>query len=242
MKKAIILLVISVFMLPKMEVHAQNEVKPFEHLSVSVNAGTLGAGVQVAAPINRYLSLRTGVMVFKYTYDYDYKEVLHHPDYANEAPVPMEAKANMVNGLLMADFFPFPSKCFHVTGGFYMGSSDIVKVSADQPGRLVEVADVIIKPGVSGRAAAQIETNAFKPYLGIGFGNSVTKSKRVGFKFELGAMFHGSPKVVVTDGQIISKDDLSGLIEDDELSSFNKFLKNFNVYPVLNFQLNFRAF
>lgn len=242
MKKAIILLVLSVFALSAMEVRAQHEVKPFEHLSVSLNAGTLGAGIQVAAPVNRYLSLRTGLMIFKYTHDYDYKEVIHYPGYTNEGPVPMEAKANMVNGLLLADFFPFANKRIHVTGGFFVGSSDIVKVSGDDPGRVVEIADVIIEPDVNGRVAAQIETNAFKPYLGIGFGSSVTKSKRVGFKFELGAMFHGSPKVVVTEGKLVSKDDLSGLITDDELSSFNKFLKNFNVYPVMNFQLNFRAF
>lgn len=242
MKKAIILLMLSVFILSAMEVRAQHEVKPFEHLSVSVNAGTLGAGVQIAAPINRYLSLRTGLMIFKYSYDYDYKEVIHYAGYDNEKPVPMEAKANMVNGLLLADFYPFPSKSFHVTGGFYAGSSDIVKVSAEQPGRLVEIADVIVEPDANGRVAAQLETNGFKPYLGIGFGRSVTKTKRVGFKFELGAMFHGSPKVVVTDGRLVSKDDLGNLVTDDELSSFNKFLKNFNVYPVLNFQLNFRAF
>ena len=55
-------------------------------------------------------------------------------------------------------------------------------------------------------------------------------------------MFHGSPKIVVTEGEILDKDDLPGLIVDDKLSDFNEFIKDFNIYPVLNFQLNFRAF
>ncbi|NDV82436.1 hypothetical protein [Bacteroides sp. 51] len=105
---------------------AQHKVKPFEHLSFSVNAGTLGVGVQVAAPVNQYLSLRTGLMMFTYTYNYDYDGEYEGYNYE----VPMKAKANMVNGLLLADVFPFRNKRFHVTGGFYMGTSDIIKVSA----------------------------------------------------------------------------------------------------------------
>ena len=224
---------------------AQHKVKPFEHLSFSVNAGTLGVGLQVAMPVNQHLSLRTGLMMFKYTYDYDYDQVIEYNhsggDYEYDLDIPMKAKANMVNGLLLADVFPFRNKRFHVTGGFYMGTSDIIKVTAEYAGRPIEIGDVIIDPDVNGRVAAHLETKGFKPYVGIGFGSSVTKSKRVGFKFELGAMFHGSPKIVVTEGNIIGKDGVSVDV-DEELSDFNKFLKDFNVYPVLNFQLNFRAF
>lgn len=236
-------MLLALMLLSATTVCAQYKVKPFEHLSFSVNAGTLGVGVQVAAPVNQYLSLRTGLTLLKYTYDYDYDEVISYGDYQGTLPVEMEAKANMVNGLLLADVFPFRNRRFHVTGGFYMGTSDIIKVTGDaELDRLVEIGDVIIKPGASGRVAAHLETNGFKPYLGIGFGSSVTKKKRVGFKFELGAMFHGSPKIVVTEGSIVNKDDIPNLEVDNKLSEFNDFLKDFTVYPVLNFQLNFRAF
>lgn len=243
MKRTTILSVlIALMLISTTTVCAQHKVKPFEHLSVSVNAGTLGVGVQVAAPVNQYLSLRTGLMMFKYTYDYDYDGVIEYQGYREDLPIEMEAKANMVNGLLMADVFPFRNKRFHVTGGFYMGTSDIIKVKATadiDPNRVIEIGEIVIAPK-DGRVAAQLETNGFKPYLGIGFGSSVTKSKRVGFKFELGAMFHGSPKIVITEGTDVTEQ--VNLDPDDKLSDFNKFLKDFNVYPVLNFQLNFRAF
>lgn len=218
---------------------AQEKTKPFEHLSVSVNAGTLGAGVQIATTMNDYLSLRTGLMMFKYTYDYEYDGVIRWGDYEGEMPIPMEAKANMVNGLLMLDVFPFRKVPIHLTGGFYMGTKDIIKVSADAAGRAIEVGDLVIYPE-SGRVAADIETKGFKPYVGIGFGNSITKKNRVGFKFELGAMFHGNPTFVIKEGSDVT--DEIGLDASEELDNFNKFLKNFNVYPVLNFQLSFRAF
>ena len=247
MRKTTLLLALSALMLSTTYVCAQHKVKPFEHLSVSVNAGTLGVGVQIAAPVNQYLSLRTGLMMLKYTYDYDYKDVINydagqHGDYEYDVAIPMTAKANMVNGLLLADVFPFRNRRFHVTGGFYMGTSDIIKVEAEYAGRPIEIGDIIIDPGVNGHAAAHLETKGFKPYVGIGFGSSVTKRKRVGFKFELGAMFHGSPKIIVTEGEIINRDDIPGLDVNEKLSDFNEFLKDFNVYPVLNFQLNFRAF
>lgn len=226
------------FPLSVVTLHAQHEVKPFEHMSVSLNAATTGIGVQVASPVNHFLSLRTGVSFFRYTHKYDYDGVIKYKEFESELPIPMKAKANMINGLLLADFFPFKKASFHLTGGFFVGTSDIVKVSGEAD-RLVEISDLIIQP-VNGRVSAQLETNSFKPYLGIGFGNSVTKGNRVGFKFELGAMFHGSPKMIVTEGLEIT--DLDDLEISDELDKFNKFLKNFNVYPVMNFQLNFRMF
>jgi hypothetical protein len=52
----------------------------------------------------------------------------------------------------------------------------------------------------------------------------------------LGAMFHGNPKIEATTGKIVED------AVDQELSRFNKFLKNFKAYPVLNFQLSYRIF
>ncbi|MDR3118887.1 MAG: hypothetical protein LBU44_05645 [Mediterranea sp.] len=220
---------------------AQHKVAPFEHLSVSVNAGTLGVGVQVAAPVNRFLSLRTGLMMFKYAYRYEYDgELTINGVRANVPIIDMEARANMVNGLLLADVFPFPNRRIHVTGGFYMGTPDIVKMSTlieVDPNRIIEIGDLMIQP-VNGKVSAQLKTSSFKPYAGIGFGSSVTKHNRVGFKFEMGVMFHGNPKFEIIEGKEEEVDRTMG----DELSKFNDFLKDFSLYPVINFQLNFRAF
>lgn len=243
MKKTTLLITLAALLLTTTTICAQHKVKAFQHLSFSVNVGTLGYGVQLAAPINQHLSLRTGVMMFNYTHDYNYDGVIRYDgdngqsaDY--DLDIPMKAKASMVNGLLLADVFPFRNTRFHLTGGFYLGNPDIIKITSDVATRPVEIGDVIIQPE-GGRVAAQLETRAFKPYIGLGFGSSVTK-KRVGFKFELGAMFHGSPQIVVTEGEVIT--DNANINVGEELSKFNDFLKDFSVYPVLNFQLNFRAF
>lgn len=121
-----------------------------------------------------------------------------------------------------------------MTAGLLFGTSSILKVSGQTDER-IEVGDIIIEPGADGRVEAALKTNAVKPYVGIGFGRSVAHS-RVGFKFELGAMFHGNPKIEATTGKIVEE------AIDQDLSRFNKFLKNFKAYPVLNFQLSYRIF
>jgi hypothetical protein len=222
---------------------AQHEVAPFEHLSVSVNAGTLGAGVQVAVPVHQLLSLRTGLMMFKLPYKYEYDGELTYNGVRAAFPnIDMEAKANMVNGLLLADVFPFPNTRIHVTGGFYIGTPDIVKVNTlgnVDPNRVIEIGDLMITP-VDGKVSARLKTRGFKPYAGIGFGSSVTKYNRVGFKFEMGVMFHGEPRIEITEGTDVTEE--VDRMVSDELSKFNDFLKDFSIYPVINFQLNFRAF
>ncbi|MDL2245695.1 hypothetical protein LJC54_09405 [Parabacteroides sp. OttesenSCG-928-J18] len=239
MKKSNLFFVLLLALLA-LQVSAQDEAKPFEHLSISANAGTMGVGVQVATPMTRFLTLRAGVMMFKYSYDYEYDGIIRHGDYEGTAPIPMTAKADMVNGLLVADIFPFRNVPIHLTGGFYVGKTDIIKVSTgDLAGRPIEIGDLIINPE-NGRVSADLETKGFKPYVGLGFGRSITKNNLVGFKCELGAMFHGSPTFIIKEGKDIT--DQVGIDASEDLDSFNKFLKNFNVYPVLNLQLHFRAF
>lgn len=229
---------------PAMAQTGTERVKPFSHLSVSLNAGTLGGGLQVAAPLNDYLGLRAGFSLLKFNYNYDYDGTYEGPLPANarvrnEDPdryytVPLKAKANMANGMVLLDYFPFRRSVFHVTAGLLFGTSSILKVSGETDER-IEVGDIIIEPGADGRVEAALKTNAVKPYVGLGFGRSVAHS-RVGFKFELGAMFHGNPKIEATTGKIVED------AVDQELSRFNKFLKNFKAYPVLNFQLSYRIF
>ena len=206
--------------IPVMAQTGPDKVKPFSHLSVSLNAGTLGGGLQVAALLNDYLGLRAGFSLLKFKCNYDYDGIRddqliqdagtrtgYNPD--KYYTVPLKAKANMTNGMLLL-----------VSG---------------QTDERIEVGDIIIEPGADGRVEAALKTNAVKPYVGIGFGRSVAHS-RVGFKFELGAMFHGNPKIEATTGKIVEE------AIDQDLSRFNKFLKNFKAYPVLNFQLSYRIF
>ena len=134
---------------PAMAQTGTERVKPFSHLSVSLNAGTLGGGLQVAAPLNDYLGLRAGFSLLKFNYNYDYDGTYEGPLPANarvgnEDPdryytVPLKAKANMANGMVLLDYFPFRRSVFHVTAGLLFGTSSILKVSGETDERIEEI-------------------------------------------------------------------------------------------------------
>lgn len=124
----------------------------FQHLDVSLNAGTSGIGIEVSSPIGEYVQLRAGyefmprfekTMKFDLTiggkparqYDEDgnrvtttfdkMRELLYQfSGYDVEDHADMVGKPTMNNFKLLVDVFPFKeNKHWHFTGGFYWGPS-----------------------------------------------------------------------------------------------------------------------
>jgi hypothetical protein len=84
-----------------------------------------------------------------------------------------------------------------------------------------------------GNAEGDIRAKAVRPYLGIGYGRLVPKS-RVGFRVELGAQFHGDLEVYQGGKKLDVNSALKG---DDDIS---KIIDKLTVYPVLKFMLTTR--
>ena len=176
--------------------------------------------------------------------------------------IPIQGKLNMVNGKFLVNFYPFPLNSFHVTAGAYFGKGDIVEVYNTNDGQLntineanaiirdanqkipglnqpeigLELGDYLLQPDKYGNAKATLNTNGFKPYLGLGYGRAVPH-KRVGFKVDLGVMFWGTPDVVDHNGVSLSKQDWDG----KDGGAF-RVISKIKVYPVLNFRLCGRIF
>jgi len=223
-------------------VHAQSERRsmgPFEHLAVSIEAGTTGIGAQVAVPLIPNLALRGGFTVFplsvSYTYEGEY--TYEEENLGRSFSVPMDAKIEMFNGNLMLDIFPVRDSRFHFTAGLVFGSDRIITVTGQSPyDEPIQIGDVWIYPDQLGSVTAWIQTRNVKPYLGIGFGRTIPRS-RFGYKFELGGLFQGSPKIT-TDNAIAN-----GGLDHPDVNKLNKYLDDyFQVYPVLKFNLTYRIF
>ena len=179
--------------------------------------------------------------------------------------VPIQGKLKMVNGKVLINFYPIPLKTFHITAGAYFGKSDIVEVYNKIDGQLnainqaneaiaaynaiaetnglpvkntigVKLGDYLLTPDANGNAQATLKSKSFKPYVGIGFGRAVP-NKRIGFKFDLGALFWGTPEVIDHTGYSLSKEDWDG----KDGGAF-RIISKFKVYPVLNFRLCGRIF
>ena len=79
-----------------------------------------------------------------------------------------------------------------------------------------------------------VEVKNFGPYLGLGFGSLIPKS-RLGIRFELGAQFQGKP-VVDADGVC----DVLKNMDQDTQDDISKFMDYLQVYPVLKLSIRGR--
>ncbi|PLX08074.1 MAG: hypothetical protein C0598_12475 [Marinilabiliales bacterium] len=99
------------------------------------------------------------------------------------------------------------------------------------------IGNIEISPETIGSVTYTLLPNEICPYLGIGFGHTLSRNKLVAFNFDLGAVYQGSPKV---------KLDATGMVtptanpEQQQLLQEN--VKDWKFYPFMNFQLSFRIF
>lgn len=231
----------------------------FNHLAIGVSAGTTGIGIDAAMPIGNYVQVRAGVdfmpnIKVNADLDIDAPDLSQYSQYGTiPDEIEVEGKIGFTNGKLLFDVYPFKGSGFHITAGAYFGSSKIVKAYNTQDGVLknlatynnaveagllptgyekvgVELGDYFLEPDDKGNVNACIKTASFKPYLGIGFGRAVPKH-RIGFMFDMGVQFWGSPKIYCFDHEL-TEDDANG--EDGGLI---KTMSKITVYPVINLRL-----
>lgn len=239
----------------------------FNHLSIGLNVGTTGIGADVAMPATRWLEVEAGINIMpKIKYNTELHLNFPTSDINTYLPqpidfydVPVQGKLNMINGKVMINFFPIPlGSNFHITVGAFFGKSDVVEVYNTIDGQLapineantlirdnnlpfdeigLKLGDYLLTPDANGNVKATLKTNGFKPYVGLGFGRAVPKIKRVSFKFDLGAMFWGTPEVIDHNGVSLSKQDWDG-----KDGGVIRVISKIKVYPVLNFRICGRIF
>ncbi|MCQ2132164.1 MAG: hypothetical protein MJY90_02400 [Bacteroidaceae bacterium] len=111
----------------------------FDHMSVGVEIGSTGWGVDLGAPIGNYVQVRAGITSIPdvtLSTDVDlpisasqrnaYQQYLQSPLTLNN--IDIEGKVGMTNGKLLIDVYPFRKSSFHITAGAYVGTSKVLKV------------------------------------------------------------------------------------------------------------------
>jgi len=226
---------------------AQGEVDEFgifDHVALGVNIGTTGLGVDLAAPVTDYLSVRAGYNIFPtFTYkeDIDYRA----KGKKDRGKTAAEAKNHMNTGHVLLDVYPFPKASFRLTTGFYLGKDDVVTLENTVPvkdfeeGEGLVIGDYIVGFDKDGYAHGSIKVKKFRPYVGIGFGRAVPRG-RVSVNGDFGVQFWGSPKVYEkqTGKDLeVTKDDLGS-----DSDKYYDVISKVSVWPVLNLRITCRLF
>ena len=266
-------------------ISAQDAVKAFEHLTAGVEVlSTTGFGLELATPLHPKFSLRAGISLLPYNYnttfktnvDPSFKKTVDDVINADQSIIAalkqqnlptsvsainsdVKAKATLdfFNGKILADYYPWPKRAFHVTAGVYIGKSNLVKVKGNMvDGAKVKNILTIVKntggvdyfstPFLQGSGytvtvkdimddvQGSVKINSVKPYVGIGFGRT-TPNRRIGLNVDIGAFYQGTPKITSNNANIQK-------LIDDKLSGVSDVLKSFPVYPIVSLKLNVKLF
>ncbi len=194
-----------------------------QNYGISVKGSTLGFGIEAMRSFSPNLNARVGFAVFGYsikggggsTDDYSYN-----------------AKLNLTGINILADYFPWQTG-LRVTAGFLI---NLNKVTTEMtPSKTYTVGGDLYTPDVLGKMNAEIKFNKIAPYIGIGFGNPLAEGKKLGFTFDMGTMYHGSPKVDLS---------ATGLIEPsaspDQEEKLADNISWFKWFPVVSFGLTYK--
>lgn len=119
-------------------------------------------------------------------------------------------------------------------------STDIAPVSDLDKAAKFNIYDqtFLLDKDSKGHMDAKLTVMKAKPYIGIGFGNSVPVNHRVGFQMELGAYYHGRPSI--ESPCEVNYD--SSAYGSDKIDDVMEVIQKMTWYPQLTFRITGRIF
>lgn len=228
--------------------------KAFSNLGISLNASTMGAGFTLSTPLAKHFALRAGYQFSFVSVNYEYDEFDPVDVAGQSVSVPdldLGAKLNVDAAHIMVDWIPFKKGegKFFITAGMFIGTSDFITLDGQfdmndpnikqiqQAGLMkdieLEIGDDVIRAGNDGSMAAKLKVNGFCPYVGLGWGRAIPKH-RFGFRFEMGAVFHGHPELV--------SDNLVSSGSSGDISDAEEIINKITVFPQISLQLTYKLF
>ena len=146
---------------------------------------TLGLGGHVVRRIIPQINARVGINAFGINADVDGEEVEYDGD------------LDLFNVSTIIDVHPAKNSGFKISGGVVFANNNIEGTAVTDD--TITIGGEEFENNVVESTDVDIEiTRDVAPYVGLGWGNAVAKNKGLGFWFNLGVMFGGSPDVEVT--------------------------------------------
>ena len=222
--------------------------KLFENWAVGLNAGLYGYGIQGATSLSPNIKARAGFDFISYTHndaiDFEFNAIKNGLS-LNHTIIGAfyDTKLKFTNAKVMIDYYPMKTGILCFTAGVYLGKNNVYfngqiddyEQYADMPNMGDE--NIIIQPNRDGSFNATFKLkNSVKPYLGLGLGRTIPKS-RIGFKFELGVVYQGDWKMESDNvaNNNYSVNDFLNLMDDFPISE-----KTLKLWPMLNFTLSYK--
>ena len=251
------------------ELHSENGM--LNHLSVGLQTGLGGVGIDAAMPLHRMVTVRAG-FVGNMLGDIKFKAIntaseitqvqLVEDDAIKQSQmidkVELALKPRFWNAFVMAEVHPFPTP-FYFAAGIYAGSRTFLHFRNTNEGSLeslydanqkvqdyntmyhtnyppvgLKFGDYVFTADENYNIDVKMKTWAVKPYLGIGFGQSMARHHRLSVAVDAGLLFWGSPEFQFNNGKKIKS--------TSKESGITHFISWFSAYPMIQVRLAYKIF
>lgn len=154
-----------------------------QSVAIGLKGSTAGAGLDLTLGLTKGLNVRAGANAFSLSQT------------RSEFDTTYDAELRLRSASLLLDLHP-GGRGFRLSVGGVYNQNEVEGDSNDKT--TVTINGTTYPVALVGTISAKATTNELCPYVGLGWGNAVGKGNRVRFTFDIGAYYHGSPKVSVT--------------------------------------------
>jgi hypothetical protein len=207
-------------------------------VAVSLDAGTLGAGVQVGHAFSPRLDGRFGVAGWTVS------------SRRKVADVTYEARGELRSAQLLANWHPGAS-AFRLTAGLFYDATRITGTSVAPPSGVYRIGGIDVPASLLGSLHGRVDFPTFAPYLGLGWGRAAGGGghwSHWGFKADLGAAYQGHGRVTLTPKipagspilQIPGAREILDLAVAREQDEAERRIAKYDVYPVVSLGIVYR--
>jgi hypothetical protein len=197
----------------------------FDEWAIGAKIGTLGIGGDLTTSVIPQVNLRASVQWFECSFD------------AQVSDIDYDVDLNLLNPLLLLDWYPFNGS-FRISAGALFNASSIQL--RGRPAGEVEIGEQTYRADEVGTLEGDVEFDPVVPYVGIGWGNALGSSGHWGLTIDLGVAFIGSPDLDLSaNGPIASNPTFQQQLAQEKHDIQNE-LSDYNIYPVLSLSLFYR--
>jgi len=197
-------------------------------LGIGLKASTNGIGANLTYNVSPQIALRLGYekMGYSKTFAFDEQGISYNAD--------ISFSAGSIS--LLADFYL--GKYIFISAG---AGYNLFHLQLDgAAGNSLPFGDIEIPQEMIGDFSMQVGPSLkISPYVGIGFGRTLSFEKRVGFAFEIGTFYQGNPDLSIASTGLLSPTSNPDHGQEELLEHQ---LRRYSMYPIVKLSLNYKIF
>ena len=213
--------------LPPAMAYAGDETNPpqYRPVSLSLEAGTTGAGGSVAFRFLDHLGVRGGFDYFTYSGSHTFEGI------------PYDSTVRPMSEVLTLNIYPWTKHSFYISAGALFNQNQLTGSASDANG--ITLDGTFYPPGQVGTLHLKIDQLPVNPYLSIG-GNFFyfDRAHHWSMGGELGVAYTGEPQVSLTRSGGVPSSTIDAAVKQTQQQIANN-ARPFQVWPVLKLQVTY---